>query len=397
MSIRHPRTIGRRVAVLAILAAATAVVAEARKPAGTIQTGAQATSALPRAAERPRIDVVFVLDTTGSMSGLIEGAKERIWSLTSSMADGQPSPRIRVGLLGYRDRGDDYVTRSYDLTDDIDAVYQHLSAFRTGGGGDGPESVNQALHEAVARMSWDPGQEVYKVLFLVGDAPPHMDYQDDVPYEKTAEIARSRGIAINTIQCGSMAGTAVVWRDIARRGSGEFAAIEQNGGMVALATPMDAPLAELSRELVDTVVAYGDRTSVSEIERKIIAAKAASPAVAASRLGYLSKQGGRANSGRRDLIDAVKDGLVSADEIDDADLPAAMRGFDAREKKAYVQRKLEARAQIQARIDELSRQRDAHLRAGRKRRAEAGEAGGFDSRVMETIEKQAAGYGIHYE
>ena len=29
--------------------------------------------------QRPKIDVVFVLDTTGSMSGLIQTAKEKIW------------------------------------------------------------------------------------------------------------------------------------------------------------------------------------------------------------------------------------------------------------------------------------------------------------------------------
>src|SRR5262245_14748415 len=102
----------------------------------------------------PVIDVVFVLDTTGSMSGMIDAAKEKIWSIASSMASAQPTPQIRVGLVGYRDRGDAYVTRVVDLSSDIDSMYATLMQFVAAGGGDGPESVNEALHDAVQRMAW---------------------------------------------------------------------------------------------------------------------------------------------------------------------------------------------------------------------------------------------------
>jgi Mg-chelatase subunit ChlD len=60
----------------------------------------------PRLLQKPIVDVVFVLDTTGSMSGLIDAAKEKIWSIASTMAAAQPTPEIRIGLVGYRDRGD---------------------------------------------------------------------------------------------------------------------------------------------------------------------------------------------------------------------------------------------------------------------------------------------------
>src|SRR5262245_6521271 len=60
---------------------------------------------------KPRIEVAFVLDTTGSMAGLIDGAKRKIWQIANQLADGKPAPDIQMALIAYRDRGDYYVTR----------------------------------------------------------------------------------------------------------------------------------------------------------------------------------------------------------------------------------------------------------------------------------------------
>jgi len=89
----------------------------------------------------PKIDVVFVLDTTGSMSGLIQTAKEKIWSIATTMASAQQAPEIRIGLVAYRDRGDSYVTKVVDLSSDLDTVYATLMDFEADGGNDTPESV----------------------------------------------------------------------------------------------------------------------------------------------------------------------------------------------------------------------------------------------------------------
>ncbi|MGI9233684.1 MAG: VWA domain-containing protein, partial [Woeseiaceae bacterium] len=104
--------------------------------------------------ENPKVDVVFVLDTTGSMDGLIQTAKEKIWSIATTMASAQQTPEIRIGLVAYRDRGDSYVTKTVDLSDDLDSVYATLMDFEAHGGGDTPESVNEALYTAVHDMSW---------------------------------------------------------------------------------------------------------------------------------------------------------------------------------------------------------------------------------------------------
>ena len=108
----------------------------------------------PVAVARPRVELVFALDTTGSMTGLIEGAKQKIWSLASFVAQGQPTPDLRVGLIAYRDIGDAYVTKVFDLDSDLDRVYRRLRGFHADGGGDGPEHVARALDESVHKMSW---------------------------------------------------------------------------------------------------------------------------------------------------------------------------------------------------------------------------------------------------
>ena len=98
---------------------------------------------------KQRIEVCFVLDTTGSMGGLIAGAKAKIWSMANDIISAKPTPEVRFALIAYRDRGDDYVTKITPLTDDLDAVYAQLNTFKAAGGGDAPESVGRALAESV--------------------------------------------------------------------------------------------------------------------------------------------------------------------------------------------------------------------------------------------------------
>src|SRR5207244_12762459 len=154
----------------------------------------------PTSQSKPRIEVCFVLDTTGSMGGLIEGAKQKIWSIANEMISAQPTPELKVGLIGYRDRGDEYVVKSFALTDDIDSIYGHLREFKADGGGDTPESVNEALAEAVNKMPWNQDRDVLRIIFLVGDAPPHMDYADGPKYADVCQAAAHKGLAINTVR-----------------------------------------------------------------------------------------------------------------------------------------------------------------------------------------------------
>src|SRR3954452_1950040 len=178
--------------------------------------------AAPAKKAKPKVEVVFCLDTTGSMGGLIEGAKQKIWSICNQIASGKPIPDLKVGLVAYRDRGDAYVTQVLDLTDDLDAVHDKLKGFQAQGGGDSPESVNQALDDAVNKVKWSSDPKTLKIIFLVGDAPPHMDYKDDVKSPETCKKAVTKGIIINTIQCGGDPECTRIWKDVCVKAEGTF-------------------------------------------------------------------------------------------------------------------------------------------------------------------------------
>ena len=266
-----------------------------------IPLGTAASSAV-NGEEVPRIEVCFVLDTTGSMGGLIEGAKLKIWSIANRMVSARPTPQLKIALIGYRDRGDEYITRAYDLSEDIDNVYANLQKFQAGGGGDTPESVNQALHDAVSKIGWSADRGVLKIIFLVGDCPPHMDYTDDVQYPATCEMAVKRDLIINTVLCGSNPGTAPVWQDIANRAEGKFVAISQTGDMQVVVTPMDGELADLNVAVGRTLMPYGTVLAQRAVMAKQAASEAAAAPAAADRLAYNASTG-KAVQGGGDLVD----------------------------------------------------------------------------------------------
>ena len=350
-------------------------------------------------ADNPKIDVVFVLDTTGSMSDLIQAAKEKIWSIASTMASAQQTPDIRIGLVAYRDRTDEYVTKVVDLSDDLDSVYATLMDFHANGGGDTPESVNKALYDAVHAMSWSEQDQAYKVIFLVGDAPPHMDY-NEVRYPEIIATALEKGIVVNTIQCGEMESAVAPWTQIAALGQGNYFQVEQSGSAVAYTTPFDEEIAELSARLDDTRLYYGTAEEKARMEEKIVAtAKVhdeASYAARARRGVFNASSGGRSNLlGEKELVDAVTSGEVELNAIEPEALPASIAAMAPAEQQAHIAGLAQQRADLKRQIQQLAEDRDGYLR---EKVEEAGGLGSsLDQKLSDTVKEQAGKAGLDYE
>jgi len=349
--------------------------------------------------DSPKIDVVFVLDTTGSMADLIQTAKEKIWSIATTMASAQQTPDIRIGLVAYRDRSDAYVTKVVDLSDDLDSVYATLMDFAADGGGDTPESVNKALYDAVHQMSWTEQDQAYKVIFLVGDAPPHMDY-NEVRYPAIMASALEKGIVVNTIQCGDIVSAIEPWTQIASLGQGNFFQVEQAGSAVAYTTPYDEEIATLSAKLDDTRLYYGTAEEKEKMSDKVAATEklneGASFASRARRGVFNSSAGGRTNLlGENELVDAVASGVIELEDIEADALPESVAVLAPAAQEAYVAELASERKELKRQIQDLSQDRDSFL--AKKVEEAGGMKGSLDQKLYDTVKDQAGKAGLEYE
>ncbi|MGD2172522.1 MAG: VWA domain-containing protein [Gammaproteobacteria bacterium] len=392
------KSFNTRFTALALIAATAAGIAAfpAIKNAQAIQN----TPTVINQTEDRRIEVVFVLDTTSSMSGLIQAAKDKIWSIASTMASAQQNPEIKMGLVAFRDRGDAYVTRVYDLSSDLDSMYASLMDFRAQGGGDGPESVNQALYDAIHKISWSQDGKVYKVAFLVGDAPPHMDYADDVKYPETLAAAKRKGIVVNTIQSGRHQYTRPAWREIASLGNGEYFQVEDSGNAVAVATPYDEELSRLAAELEDTRLFYGNEETRAAQKAKIDAGaklrKELSPEALARRSAYNATRSGEKNLlGESELVDAVTSGRVELDDIAEENLPSSLQLMEPAEQMEVISEQAKRRDELKREIGKLSESRDRFIKE--KVAADGGAEDSLDEKIYHAVKDQAASVGLTYD
>ena len=340
-------------------------------------------------AQRPVIELVFVLDTTGSMGGMLDGAKAKIWGIVNDVLQRQGNlhSTIRVGLVAYRDRGDAYLTKVTPLNENLDSVYSELMSLRAEGGGDTPEDVRSALAAALRSSGWSvPGPRTSQVVFLVGDAPPQ-SYANIPSSVITARDAARRGITVNAIQCGNDPDTTRAWREVAQYGAGEYFAIAQDGGVEEIVTPYDQPLAQLGQQIGATYMAYGRKdervarqSSQVAMETRVVAA---APAVQAERA--LNKALNEKAYDERDLVQKVEITGSALSRVPEAELPDALRDLTPPQRQAALDKAVAERKMLKEKIVALSKQREQYLAAQRARR---GRAGGLDAAISTALAKQ---------
>jgi Mg-chelatase subunit ChlD len=183
------------------------------------------------------IEAVILLDSTGSMADEILAIKSHIQNIVKETTSGSPQPVVRIGIVTYRDHPPEdysYAYKQFHLTRDIDGLMDVLHDIDARGGGDGPEAVADGLHMAINEMDWSDNSE--KVIFLIGDAPPHgVGNSDDtsfqqgcpVDYDYLEEVkpAVDLGITIYTIGCSGIEDYehgVDVFKEIAKKTGGEY-------------------------------------------------------------------------------------------------------------------------------------------------------------------------------
>jgi hypothetical protein len=174
------------------------------------------------------LDLLLVLDTTGSMADELAFLTSEARSIASAIHARFPQVNQRYGLILYRDRGDEYVVRTFDFTPSVDRFRDLLAAQQAAGGGDIPESMHRGLEEA-AKLRWR-GADTARVLFLVADAPPHS--HEVAPAMAAADTLRKMGVAIYPVACsGYDDATELVMRSCALLTGGKFLFLTDDSGV----------------------------------------------------------------------------------------------------------------------------------------------------------------------
>jgi hypothetical protein len=147
------------------------------------------------AREERRLELGFLIDATGSMSDELSYLQNELRDIVARVAGANRGATIRVSVVFYRDRGDEFVTRALPFTEDIDRVVAFLGETSAGGGGDYPEEMNAALHLMLAEGEWSESPAA-RMLFVLGDAPPHFYPDAAYTYQNAVSDATRRGVSV---------------------------------------------------------------------------------------------------------------------------------------------------------------------------------------------------------
>jgi Mg-chelatase subunit ChlD len=204
-----------------------------------------------------QLDVLFLLDTTGSMGDELGRIQETIDSIAQRINSFVPRPTVRFAVVAYRDRSDQYVTRSYDFTSDVEQFRTLLNSFSADGGGDTPEALNEALHEAIQEVTWS--DQSVRLIFLVADAGPHLDYEQDYDYITETRQAVAQGIKVYPIAASNTDDFAeYVFRQLAQQTLARFIFLTyqpgQNEGLPGESTTLEAGEQPYTVERLDDLI-----------------------------------------------------------------------------------------------------------------------------------------------
>jgi len=344
----------------------------------------------------PTIQIGILLDTSGSMQGLIEQAKDQLWMIVNEVAKANRhhrDVRIEVGLFEYgkstipRYKG--YLRMLTPLTTDLDRVSDVLFGLRTNGG---EEYAGRVILESVERFRWSHHRDDLKILIIAGN---ESFAQGDVPYRAAIREARREGIIVNTIYCGHRRdGRRLHWAEGARIGGGKYFNIDHNYRRVDIPTPYDDEIIALGKQLNQTYLSYGKKSvrkaKTANIYKQDANSRSLSKTSFVERNLVKSKKQYRTASS--DLVSAyAQDGKI-LQRISTDDLPDSLRGRSKREIKRIIEQKKHKREKLQKRIRKLESKRAAYL----AKRSKKGEKN-LGTAMIETIKEQAKRLGYRFD
>lgn len=353
--------------------------------------------------EQANIQLAILLDTSGSMNGLLNQARTHIWKIVNELTLARQNgklPKIEIALyeygMGNPTESKDYMRQVLPLTDDLDAISEALFALKTSGS---EEYCGTVIKRAVNELKWNTSDKnALKMIFIAGNE--EFD-QGDVDPGTAIKEALAKGITVNTIYCGQSGDrVAPGWSAGSKQGDGSFVSINQNTINIDPDTPYDQELAKLGKDINKTYLAYGNKNiQTSKVARQVAQdemALAAAPAVMAERVSIKAKSDTVYDNSSWDLVDAKNSkGAVDLNKLKaENQLPKELEGKTEEEMKQIIAAKAKEREEIQKQIRDLTEKRQKWLNDNRKKEADDST---LDKAIIESIHKQAAGKQFSFE
>jgi hypothetical protein len=346
-----------------------------------------------------KIQAAILLDVSNSMDGLIEQAKAQLWNMVSIMGRAQcgtGAPQFEIALYEYgrtnNDPAQGYVKQISPFTTNLDRLSSLLFALNTYGG---EEYCGQAIYTSLNELTWDNNPNSYKVIFIAGN---ESFQQGGVHFTKSCTLAKNKSVIVNTIYCGDRTqGIREHWNLGAECGTGSFTFINSNERVEEFSTPYDTMLFSLNDRLNNTYLAFGSegRTRMAEQASADQKNYAMNKSVMAKRVMVKGNKAMYKNEDW-DLVEAAetKPELIAALPADK--LPESMKGKTRAEIAQEVKKRAAERKTIQAKIDEVGKQREAWIVTEKKRiatsRKNPTSANTLETAVENIIREQAGRY-----
>lgn len=328
--------------------------------------------ALVNPIQRPKIQLAILLDTSSSMDGLIDQARQQIWQVVNEFSTATRhgiKPTLEVAVFEYGNNGisadKGYIRKVSGLTGELDQVSEALFSLTTNGG---EEYCGLVIQSAVSQLKWSDSANDIKAIFIAGNEP---FTQGPTPFREAIAAAKNRGIVVNTIHAGNQAeGINTGWKDGAVLAGGNFMSIDQNHQVVHIKAPQDRKIAELNAQLNKTYIPYGAEGEAKQARQ--MAQDNISSEISAGLMAKRakSKVSSYYENSSWDLVDAHSNGKVDLENIEKAKLPEKMRGMSKGKRKDYVEKAAADRKKTQEAILALSNERDAYVAEQRKKQAE---------------------------
>ena len=312
---------------------------------------------------KEKIQVALLLDLSGSMDGLIEQAKSRLWNIVNTMSTLKckgETPSLEIALYEYGKSNlpakNHFIRQVLPFTKDLDLVSEMLFSLRTNGG---EEYCGAVIESAVQELNWQAGTSDLKLIYIAGNEPFN---QGPIPYAESVSKALQKSIYVNTIFCGNTEeGINTHWYNGAILGNGKYFSINSDDAVVFISTPYDEKIERLNKRLNETYIGYGSKHHTKQQNQITQDRNAEMISKSNMTERIITKSQSNYNNVDWDLVDKMKEDKTFLTKMKKEEMPVELQGKTDKEREEYILEKKNQREQIQREISELSVKRQQFI------------------------------------